>query len=42
MGDFGMGALVRGFIVLVCLLPLGLWKLAELVYWLATHLKVTW
>lgn len=27
---------------LILFVPLGLWKLGELIYWLVTHVRVTW
>lgn len=42
MGDFGLGALMRLLAVTLVVFPLGLWKLAEVIWWLATNVKVTW
>lgn len=40
--DYGIGSLVTLAIVGLCAIPLALWKLGELVWWLVTHMRVTW
>lgn len=40
MTDFGIGDLVTGFIVLLVIAPLGLWKLVEIIIWFFSH--VSW
>jgi hypothetical protein len=37
-GDMGFGGLVKGFLALLVIAPLGLWKLAELLGWVWSHL----
>jgi hypothetical protein len=39
--DFGKPMLVM-FVMFCVSVPLGLWKLAEILWWLATHVKVSW
>ena len=37
----GLGAVIDGmFIVLVISVPLGIWKLVDIVIWIAHHVKV--
>lgn len=40
--DFGFGAFAKAFVFLLALLPLGVWKLIEIVVWLVTHVRVSW
>lgn len=42
MGDFGMRQLVVALFLLLVLGPFGLWKLGEVVWWLATHVRISW
>lgn len=38
-----IGDLVGAMFLALCIfVPLGLWKLGELVYWAVTHVRVTW
>ncbi len=43
MGPIDFGAPLRVMFVMLCFsVPLGIWKLAEILYWLFTHVKVSW
>jgi hypothetical protein len=42
MGDYDFGGFFRLFWLLLCCLPLAIWKLVEIVWWLVTHVRVTW
>lgn len=40
-GDMFKGV-AAAFFVLLVLSPLAVWKLCEVVWWLVTHVRVTW
>lgn len=43
MGPVDFGAPLRLMFAICCVsVPLGLWKLVEILWWLATHVKVSW
>lgn len=42
VGDAVVSLIVAMAVALVIFVPLGLWKLVEIVIWIATHVSVRW